>query len=215
MRKWFKYALYLVVYISYSAANSGSFDDFFNAVRQDNEHVVRALLQRGFDPNTIAPNGETGLILAVREPAFKVVGVLLDSPLTRVNLRTVNDESALMLAALKGYFEVCKTLIARDADVNKPGWTPLHYAATGGHVAIVQLLLDSNAYIDAASPNESTPLMMAAKYGSSEVVKLLLDSGADPAIKNMLGLTAMDFAKQVQRDYIVTAIETAIQAKRK
>jgi ankyrin repeat protein len=29
--------------------------------------------------------------------------------------------------------------------VNKPGWAPLHYAASGGHVAILRLLLDKYA----------------------------------------------------------------------
>jgi ankyrin repeat protein len=210
-----RYVLYLYVFIWVSCAFAGSYDDFFGAIRQDNDKVIRSLLNRGFDPNTLAPNGETGLILALREPSFKVLTALLESPLTNVEFRTGNDESALMLAALKGYFPACVELIARDADVNKTGWTPLHYAATGGHLKIVQLLLDNHAYIDAASPNASTPLMMAAMYGTVDVVKVLLDAGADPLLKNGLGLTAIDFASQVQRDDIVSAIAAAIRAQRK
>ena len=117
-------------------------------------------------------------------------------PATRVEVRTQADESPLMLAALKGYLAVCQKLIARDADVNKTGWTPLHYAATGGHLAIVRLLLDEHAYIDAASPNGSTPLMMAAMFGNPETVKLLLDSGADATLVNQSNVTALDFARR-------------------
>jgi ankyrin repeat protein len=42
--------------------------------------------------------------------------------------------------------------------------------------------------------------MMAAMYGSPEVVKILLEAGADPTLKNGLGLTALDFAKTMERN---------------
>jgi ankyrin repeat protein len=117
-----------------------------------------------------------------------------------------------MLAALNGLTEVCERLIARDADVNKPGWAPLHYAATGGHIEIIKLLLVHHAYIDAASPNGSTPLMMAAMYGTPSAVKLLLDAGADVTLKNSLGLTAVDFALNAKRtesaDILAAVIRT-------
>ncbi len=41
--------------------------------------------------------------------------------------------------------------------------------------------------------------MMAAMYGTPEVVQLLLDEGADVSLKNQLGMTALDFAKQGNR----------------
>ena len=214
MRIYSKYVVYLIVLIGYCSAFAGSYDDFFNAIQRDEAAVVRRLLERGFDPNTVNSKGDYGLILALRERSHNVIGALLESPLTRVEVRTAQDESPLMLAALRGHFELCKKLIARDADVNKPGWTPLHYAATGGHLAIIRLLLDNYAYIDAAAPNGSTPLMMAAKYGTDDAVKMLLDAGADAALKNMLGLTAIDFANQVQRDDIVQIIAAAIRSAR-
>ena len=215
MRNYIRYVIYLIVFIGVSFAIAGSYEDFFGAIRADDDKAVRALLQRGFDPNTLSPSGDPALIVALREPSFKVISALLASPLTQVEYRTVNDESALMLASLRGYIDVCKDLIARNADVNKPGWTPLHYAATGGHSSIVELLLDNHAYIDATSPNASTPLMLAAKYGTIDVVKQLLEAGADPLLKNGLGLTAIDFATQVQRDDIVRAISAAVRSTRK
>jgi ankyrin repeat protein len=213
MRIYIRYVIYLVVFIGFSFAKAGSYEVFFDAIQPDNANAVRTLLQRGFDPNTLSPNGEPALMLAVREPSFKVISALLSSPLTQVEFRNVNDESPLMLASLRGYIDVCKDLIARNADVNKPGWTPLHYAATGGHSKVVELLLDNHAYIDATSPNASTPLMLAAKYGTIEVVRQLLEAGADPLLKNGLGLTAIDFATQVQRDDIVRIIAAAVRTR--
>ena len=104
-------------------------------------------------------------------------------------------------------------LIKRDADVNKTGWTPLHYAASKGHLAIMELLLENHAYIDAESPNGTTPLMMAAQYGTTPAVKLLLDAGADPLLKNQQGLTAIGFAQRVSRTESADLIAAAVRKR--
>jgi ankyrin repeat protein len=175
---------------------------------------VQTLLDRGVDPNSVSPQGQYALVLALRKPAPAVAQVLIANPLTRVELRSDKDESPLMLAAIKGQLELCRRLIARNADVNKPGWTALHYAATGGSLEVVQLLLDRYAYIDAESPNGSTPLMMAALYGTSETVKLLLQAGADPTIRNALGLSALDFAQRGNKQDAVDAIAASMRARK-
>ncbi len=211
MRIYFKYTVYLFVLFGFSCAIAGSYEDFFAAIQRNDPRTVRTLLVRGFDPNTVNPKGDYALIQALREGSPQVAMALLDSPQTKVEVRTAKDESPLMLAALKGYLDICQKLIALDADVNKPGWAPLHYAATGGHLAVMRILLDNDAYIDAASPNGSTPLMMAAGYGSLDAVKLLLEAGADPALKNGLGFTAEDFARQVQREQAAALIAAALQ----
>jgi ankyrin repeat protein len=201
------------VFIGYSSTFAGSYEDFFSALKQDNAATVKTLLARGFDPNTVNPSGEHGLIVAVRQPSLKVISVLLEAPNVNVEARTLQDESPLMLAALKGLTDLCRQLITLGADVNKPGWTPLHYAATNGHLATMDLLLEEHAYIDAASPNGTTPLMMAAHYGTPAAVKLLLDGGADPGLKNEQGLTAIDFAQRASRVEAAEMIATAIRSR--
>lgn len=210
----FKKIIYLIVLIGYSFSFAGSYENFFQALERDDTAAVRALLQRGFDPNSVNPKGEYALILALRLPAPGVARLLIAHPDTLVEVRTAKDESPLMLAAIKGNLELCRQLIARDADVNKPGWTPLHYAATVGSAPVVQLLLAHYAYVDADSPNGSTPLMMAARYGSEEAVQALLDGGADATLKNAIGLTALDFAQKSDRPGALLRIAAAIRAKK-
>ena len=41
--------------------------------------------------------------------------------------------------------------------------------------------------------------MMAALYGTPAAVKLLLDAGADAALRNQLGMTAIEFANKANR----------------
>ncbi|MFC5523364.1 ankyrin repeat domain-containing protein [Polaromonas jejuensis] len=211
---YIKKTLYLIVFIGFSAAHAGSYDDFFIAVKQDDAGKIKELLARGFDANTVDPGGQSGLYMALREPSLKVAQVLIDWPKTDVNQLNPKDESPLMLAALKGHQALVEKLIEKGADVNKTGWTPLHYAASAGQTDIIALLLDNSAYIDAESPNGTTPLMMAAMYGTPEAVKRLLQEGADPQLKNQQGMTALQFAQRANRPDSAEAIAAAIRGKR-
>ncbi len=198
------------------AAHASSFDDFFVAVKRNDVPALRQLAQRGFDLNTRNEAGEHALVLAIRDGSSAVANYLVGEKSVNVEARTAKDESALMMAALKGDLNLARRLIAREAEVNKTGWTPLHYAATNASpvsVDMVQLMLEHYAYIDAESPNGSTPLMMAAQYGQPAVVKLLLEEGADPLIKNQRGLTAIDFAQRAGRASSAEMIAASVRAR--
>ena len=214
MRVWFKKAFYLAIVIGFSFIHAGSYEDFFVAIKRDDGKAITALLNRGFDPNTPNPEGVNGLYLALREPSLKAAEALIDWPKINLETRTAEDESPLMMAALKGHTELAKKLIDKGADVNKTGWTPLHYAATQGHVDIIGMLLEHHAYIDAESPNGTTPLMMAAHYGTPAAVKLLLEAGADATLKNQLGLTAIDFANRASRKDAAELIAASVRSAR-
>ena len=216
MINYFKKLPYLIVFICFSTAHAGSFEDFFSAIQRDDARALTALLQRGFDPNTRDAKGQPGLLLAVREPAPNALRVLLNAKNIQVEARNSQDESPLMMAAIRGQLDIARQLIDKDADVNKPGWAPLHYAVSssqGDALGVAKLLLDNSAYVDAASPNGTTPLMMAAMYGPPEAVKLLLEESADPTLKNQLGLTAIDFARRANRNDVAELIATAIRAR--
>ena len=189
-----------VGYLAFMAsAWAGSYDDFFKAVQLDNPRGVEALLQRGFDPNTVNPEGVPALIKALQEQSFKVASVLASQEQTRIDVRNARDESPLMLAALRGQETLVVHLVSRGAAVNKSGWTPLHYAATGGHLRVAAFLIGAHADVNAESPNGTTPLMMAAMYANSGMVKLLLESGAEAYPRNDQGLDAEDFALKAGR----------------
>ncbi len=210
--KYFKLVIYLFVFIGFNLSHAGSYEDFFQALDRDESPVVEALLRRGFDPNTPSPKGAPPLLTAIRQGSVKSALVLAVWPQTRVDDRSADDETPLMLAAINNQMAVAQALIARQADVNKTGWTPLHYAATKGHTEMIRLLLQHHAYIDASSPNGTTPLMMAAHYGNPMATKLLLEEGADPRILNQLGLSALDFAQKGPHALEATAYVQAFLA---
>lgn len=176
---------------------AGAYDDFFRAVKMDDVAEVKSLLARGLDPNLAEPErGDNGLMLALREGATKVFETLLGARDINVNLKSRNGDNALMIAAYKGNKPAVEALLKKGAEVNRPGWTALHYAAAIGNDDIVRILMEKSAFLDAQSPNKTTPIMMAARGGHIMTVKLLLDAGADAMLRNESGLSAIDFANK-------------------
>ncbi|PVF90978.1 ankyrin, partial [Serendipita vermifera] len=67
-----------------------------------------------------------------------------------------------------------------DADATGPqGLTALHYAASMGHLGIVQALISHGANVNFAKSGMDTPLQQAAMYGHHAVVRVLLQKGAN------------------------------------
>ncbi|KAH7218863.1 ankyrin repeat-containing domain protein [Fusarium oxysporum] len=74
--------------------------------------------------------------------------------------------------------------VAGKANLNTKdmnGWTPLLWAARAGHEAVVRLLLDWGARIEAADKWGRTPLLLAAEFGHEAVVRLLQAHIAQPS----------------------------------
>jgi uncharacterized protein len=208
----FKIFLYLYVLIGFSISKAGAFDDFFKAIVFDQVQVVGNLIYRGMDPNTPTEKGEPALVFAVRSGAPKTVAYLLKQPGIQIDATNMADETALMLAANANDLASANLLIEAGASVNRPKWTPLHYAASKGYTGMMRLLIENDAYVDAESPNGTTPLMMAAYYSSPNAVKLMLEEGADPLLKNQDGQTALDMALVKDKKLSVQYIRAFIEA---
>lgn len=194
-----------------SEASGALSSDLEIAIMRDNSREITTLLLRGkVDASQTDKYGQPPLVKALRQESWRAAEVLLLAPKIDVNAATPQGETALMLAAIKGRLDWVEKLIQLGADINQPNWTALHYAASADleqTMDIVRLLLEKHAYIDAASPNGSTPLMLAAQYSSQEVVELLLQEGADLHQRNHLGLSAVDFARRSERQYLIDYLE--------
>lgn len=178
--------------LSFAAADV---TQFMNSIERDGVSTVQKILAEGqFNANTLNYEGHTALYVALREPAPRVADVLIEDAQTKLNLENKFGENALMMAAMRGLLPQAQRMVAKGAEVNKKGWTPLHYAASAGDVAMVKFLLDASAYIDAESPTGDTPLMMAASRAKTEVLQLLLDEGADASLRNAAGQDAVAMA---------------------
>jgi uncharacterized protein len=222
--KW-NIKIFRVVGIVLSAALIGSFGvvqaqdaykAFLDAIRENRPREISTWLLRGVNPNAEDARFGPAPVAAAAQKSFEALIALLDSPEVNVNLLNANGESALMYACLHGDLKAAQVLIKKGAEVNKPQWAPLHYAAAGGHPELVKLMLENHAFIDASSPNDTTPLMMAARGKHLTVVRMLLDEGADPTPLNQAGLSAADYLQRVGEPELAKMVrERAVAFERK
>lgn len=209
MRNYFKFIIQMILAIGVFGNSHASPVDFFRAIDIDNDRTVKALLAAGFDPNTRDEKGQVPLFVALRAESGRVANAIAADPRTRIDEANAAGETPLMMAALKGRLDWVSRLVQMGAQVNRPGWSPLLYAASGPEPRTVVLLLDRGADIEARAPNGDTALMLAARYGSEGAVNVLLDRGADARRRNDQGHDAAAYARAAGRESLADRLAKA------
>ncbi len=195
MKFLLKLIVYLFVGISVFSPAWAQSIEFFRALEIDNDRTVGRLLAAGLDPNTRDERGQVGLYVALRAGSAKCATLLYAHPAISIDEANPVGETPLMMAALRGNLEWTAKLAQRGARINRDGWSPLLYAASGPEPKVVAWLLEHGADVESRAPNGTTPLMMAARYGAEPSVDLLLARGADRKRRNDQGLDAAAFAR--------------------
>ena len=84
-----------------------------------------------------------------------------------------------------------------DVNVNScddGGLSALHYAADRGHAAVVRLLLEHGADVEARDDDGLTPLATAVMSEQLDATRALLEAGANPSTRDNDGDTPMSNA---------------------
>ncbi|XP_077417798.1 histone-lysine N-methyltransferase EHMT1-like isoform X2 [Vanacampus margaritifer] len=75
--------------------------------------------------------------------------------------------------------------------------TPLHAAATEGHVDICHMLIQAGANLEMLDDEQRTPLMAACENNHLETVKYLIRAGAAINHKDIMGFTCLHLASKL------------------
>lgn len=125
--------------------------------------------------------------------------------------------TTLSLAMISAHLDMFKFLLANGADVNlrnTDGASQLHVAAywvDGWDV--VNLLVGKGAALNAKDADGQTPLHIAAKYDKRANAKALMLKGADAAITNNNGKTAVQIAEALGYKEIAAIITNTVPAR--
>ena len=133
-------------------------------------------------------------------------------------LNDSGDDGWMDAAAMDGKPWAIEYLVAEGADVNKPSNStdstplpegPIQWAAAGGHLDTVRVMLDLGARVNTvlSGQRRCVPLWFAVADGHLEVVRLLAERGADVnASRN--DATALDDAIFYDRDEVAAYLRS-------
>jgi hypothetical protein len=109
-------------------------------------------------------------------------------------------KSWVVNAAGSGEIRLLDNLLAAGADPDaqvSSGQSALGAAAAAGQTATARALIARGAHVDTRTPlTFDTPLTEAAQMNRLDMVRLLLDSDADVNARDVLGRTALDWARE-------------------
>ncbi|MCM2336479.1 MAG: ankyrin repeat domain-containing protein [Pseudomonas sp.] len=173
------------------------------ALHKPAPEVALFLIEKGADVNAASGDrsgidGQSALMVAAASGHVAIVDALLAKG-AAIGARNDRGETALMAAA-GGYGSAQATIARRLLDAgaeldarSNSGSTPLIRAA-GSRNAVLPLLLERGADVNATTKNGWTALMVAAQRGNDDDVRALLARGANPRAVNEDGETAATLA---------------------
>ncbi|KAF5618686.1 ankyrin repeat domain protein [Fusarium sp. NRRL 52700] len=150
------------------------------ACYNENEEIVKLLVDNGADINARCLGGKAPLHLSVENESNGITEFLLSRG-ADVSAADSERRTALDLASESGNTEVARRLIDNGADISREttdGFTPLSMASIRGHVELAKLLIESGADVNQAVANRQPPLWLAVSCNHSKLAELLLDEGA-------------------------------------
>jgi ankyrin repeat protein len=214
--------LFLAAGMDVNSTNEDGTSAIISASEKGNIEVVMYLVEKGANVNIIDLYGSPPLSLAAEEGNMEMVKYLIK------HRADINPQNALntpiMSAAHSENLDIVKYLIDRGADVNAKGPDMLRghspaliTAVRKGNLALVKLLLSNGADVNidrVGGDDIERPLILGAELGNPDIVKTLLEAGADQNATDVVGMTALDWARKKKHvDIIKLLIDTTVNQK--
>ncbi len=180
---WFP--LHAVVQRSRSRALANLVATDEGAIADDEDHyydhsplvykAVKALLNKGADPNTKDDSGQLPISKAVRVRDTDMIDLL-----ERFGAQK-DAETEWFASAVIGRDTIMEKMLAGGTKPdlrNIDGNTALHFAAFHGRVAVIKLLLKHGASINLLNKDKATPFDISRGTDNPEAVRVLKAAGA-------------------------------------
>eukprot|EP01120_Amphizonella_sp_Union-15-10_P011109 TRINITY_DN4626_c0_g1_i1.p1 TRINITY_DN4626_c0_g1~~TRINITY_DN4626_c0_g1_i1.p1 ORF type:complete len:190 (+),score=28.46 TRINITY_DN4626_c0_g1_i1:44-613(+) len=176
------------------------------AVEEGSLQKIKKLLEEGHQVTTIDDFGLTPIHVAAeqgKEEIFKFFLTKLPES-TLLALRDENSATLLHYAVLSNSRILCELLLEKSPSLkNESDSTkalPSHYACKHGYSDLLSILTDPEN-INSVDQHGWSPLHYASSNNHRECLRWLLENGADKSLKDKMGRTAKQIAKQ--RDFVL------------
>lgn len=205
-----------------NASDGDGYTPLYHAIWANDANMVEVLVGKGADVNLTPEKGYPLLQCAIWEEDMSTVRFLVDHG-ARFDVEPQGGWSAFRYAVCAGSRDLIELFVAKGARVSnlhwaawmgnlaqvrsaveqgadvvakdgELGWTPLHWAASGGQEEVAAFLIDKGAEVDARDERGNTPLVSAAAAGRRAVTELLIAKGADVNAKAADGWTPLHAA---------------------
>ena len=179
----------------------------------NDNRILSLLLEFGADPNLTNNEGETPLMVVARAGNIEGATLLLEHGAEINAQERWGGQTALMWAAAQQQPEMLSLLIKHNAnvnlhgfsrlwerritseprpkDMNKGGFSALHYAARQGCIECIDILASADADLDASDPDRVTPLNLALINFHFDTAAALIEAGADLNKWDLFGRTPL------------------------
>ncbi len=177
--------------------------ELFEAIRAGDLSRVAALVEA--DPSL-------AIFAATIQGETARVEQLLAANRSLTSALSTDGWTALHLAAFFGMEPTARLLLNRGAVVNARSTnpmrnTPLHAAAAGRHAALVKLLIDHGANVNAQQHGGWAPIHAVAQNGDVESATALVAAGADVQVRADNQQRAIDLALTGGKQAMVEFLE--------
>ncbi len=194
-----------------SLKNDAGEAPLYLAIELDDLFLLKTLLSKGARINRKS-NGITPLARAAELNKPKAVAFLIKNN-AKINEPNDNGETPLYIAMNKGHDIVAGILLSKSEDPqgdanwkNKIGTPILHLATINGNPAIISVLINFGAEVDATDYMDNTALCIAAELGHLEAIRALIQNNADVSHQNMKGDTPLMLAAANKKDEAATLL---------
>jgi quinoprotein dehydrogenase-associated probable ABC transporter substrate-binding protein len=161
-----------------NARDANGMTPLLEAAMRDDVPSIKLLLERGANKEQTGPGGNTPLVFAIEDQRYEAAKVLITDG-AKVDVRAGAQQlTPLMIAAAE----------------TSPAEGAVFLPSSTRPIDIAQALIKRGADVNAKDKDGMTALMVAASHNNAPMIGLLMQSGANAAVRNNRGQTAVDIA---------------------
>lgn len=132
-----------------------------------------------------------------------------------VNARDSAGTPMISMATRHERKEMIDWLVKNGADINvvseDRGYSPIMDAVWKSNYDIAKYFVNKGAHLDTVSRDGQPVLVLAVGTGNEKICELLVSNGANPSMKDDMGMSALEYARLFKKDKLVSIFEKYIK----